>query len=179
MSEGRSLDGSVASAGPVHVPGIVATLNPLIDRLLRLGLPFGPNVLLTVRGRSTGRAYRFPVAIVHARGRRFVQSPFGEVQWVRNLRASGEAVVTHGRRREEVLAVELAPEEAGAVLREGVAPYLRFAPLRSVLGRFIDLRADASTEELVAEARRHPTFELLPRSSSAGSAVVHTVPRGR
>ena len=158
MSDTRSIapTGTHSSA-----PAVVSALNPLMQRLLRLGLPFGPNVLLTVRGRSSGRELTFPVAIVRVGGRRFVQSPFGEVQWVRNLRASGTAVVTHGRRREEVRAVELAPEEAGAVLREGVAPYLRFAPLRPLLGRFFDIDVDSSPDELVAEARRHPTFELL------------------
>ena len=34
-----------------HVPRIVPLLNPLVRRFMGAGLPFGPNVLLTVRGR--------------------------------------------------------------------------------------------------------------------------------
>ena len=82
-----------------HVPAIVPLLNPLIRRLLSVGLPFGPNVLLTVRGRSSGQPRTVPVAVVEIDGRRFVQSPFGEVNWVRNLRSAREAVVSKGSER--------------------------------------------------------------------------------
>jgi hypothetical protein len=44
----------------------------------------------------------------------FVQASYGETGWVADLRAAGEATVTHpGGRRVPVQAVELSPEEAG------------------------------------------------------------------
>jgi deazaflavin-dependent oxidoreductase (nitroreductase family) len=143
-----------------HVPSLITWFNPLIRRLLRAGLPFGPNVLLTVRGRSSGLPRTFPVAILELEARRYVQSPFGEVQWVRNLRASGEAVVSKGRDREAVVAVELAPEAAGPVLRDALAPYLRSRVGGAYLGRTYHLRTDSTLEDYVAAARDHPIFEL-------------------
>ena len=156
MSEARTPETSRA-------PSLIPVLNPLIKRLLRVGLPFGPNVLLTVRGRTSGVPRTFPVAIIEFEGRRYVQSPFGEVNWVRNLRVAGEAVVSKGRDREDVEAIEVDPEAGGPILRDALAPYLRSRVLAAVLGRFFHFRADSTLEDFVAEARRHPMFELRTR----------------
>ena len=99
--ETTTLMTDIPAPGTSRVPSIVPILNPLIRRLLGAGLPFGPNVLLTVRGRRSGEPRTFPVAILELDGRRYVQSPFGEVNWVRNLRVAGEAVVTRGRERKK------------------------------------------------------------------------------
>jgi len=147
-----------------RVPSVVHLLGPLVKRLLGIGLPFGPNVLLTVRGRTSGQPRTFPVAILEHEGRRFVQSPFGEVNWVRNLRATPEATVSKGRTTEVVVATELTAEQAGPILRAALSPYLRSRMTRAVLGKFFDLRADATAEDYIAEARRHPMFELRPKS---------------
>ena len=156
MSEARTPETSRA-------PSLIPVLNPLIKRLLRVGLPFGPNVLLTVRGRTSGVPRTFPVAIIEFEGRRYVQSPFGEVNWVRNLRVAGEAVVSKGRDREDVEAIEVDPEAGGPILRDALAPYLKSRVLAAVLGRFFHFRADSTLEDFVAEARRHPMFELRTR----------------
>jgi len=142
------------------VPALIPILNPLIRRIVGAGLPFGPNVLLTVRGRTSGLPHTFPVAIIKLDEHRYIQSPFGEVNWVRNLRAAGEAVVSKGRHREEVDAIEVAPESGGPILRDALAPYLRSRLLAVVLRRFFPFRADSTLEDYVAEARRHPMFEL-------------------
>jgi hypothetical protein len=89
---------------------------------------------------------------------------------VGNLRAAGEVPVTDGGRHVPVRAVEVPPDEAGAILRGALAPYRRWRFLRPLLGpnarppmviqwawRF---RIDDTLEEYVAEARRHPIFEL-------------------
>ncbi len=153
---------SVPTVRGPRAPSFIAAINPLVRRLLGAGLPFGPNVLLTVRGRTSGQPRTFPVAILEHEDRRFVQSPFGEVQWVRNLRAAGEAVVSRGGRREPVAATELAAEDAGPILRDALEPYRRSRLLRAVLGRLFAIPADATLEDYVAEARRHPMFELVP-----------------
>src|SRR5207302_10033331 len=75
-------------------------------------------------------------------------------------------------RRVPVQAVELSPEEAGAVLRRALEPFRRsrvfhallgphFRPPIGVLWRY-RIRIDETPEEYVAEARRHPLFELRP-----------------
>lgn len=141
----------------VRVPG------PIVRRLLSRGLPFGPNVLLTVRGRRSGTPHTFPVAIVRYDGRRFVQSPFGDVNWVHNLRAAGEATIAKGDRREAVDARELTPEEAAPILRGILTPYLRSPVLGWFTRRYFEIRPDASDAEFLAKARRQPTFELTSR----------------
>jgi F420H(2)-dependent quinone reductase len=60
----------------IAVP-LFRAIGPLMRLVLRLGLPAGPNALLTVRGRVTGRPYSTPVAIWEFGGRRFVQASFG------------------------------------------------------------------------------------------------------
>ena len=70
-------------AGPLF-----RVIAPLVRFVLRRGLG-EPNVLLTVRGRVTGQPRSTPVAMWELGDRRFVQASFGgEVNWVRNIRAS-------------------------------------------------------------------------------------------
>jgi len=145
-----------------RVPAIVHVLNPLIQRLLRAGMPMGPNVVLTVRGRTSGRAIDVPVALLEAGGRRFVQSPFGEVQWTRNLRATPEAILKRGRDEEAVTARALPPEEAAAVLRYALARFLRMRAGRWFLGHYYAVRLDSSDADYLHEASEHPVFELRP-----------------
>lgn len=154
-----------------HVPRIVPILNPLIRRLIGSGLPFGPNVLLTVRGRKSGQPRTFPIALMAADGRSFVQSPYGEVNWVQNLRASPDAVLTVKGRPAEVEAVELAPEAAGPFLRDAFAPYLRGRVSAAFARLFVPLRRDSTLGDYVEHVRTHPMFELRPRAA-AGPAEV-------
>ncbi|HYM83617.1 MAG TPA: nitroreductase family deazaflavin-dependent oxidoreductase [Candidatus Dormibacteraeota bacterium] len=148
---------------PDHAPRAVTIANPIVRGLARAGLPLGPNVLLTVRGRTSGLPRTFPVALMHAGDRLLVQSPYGEVQWVRNLRADPAAEVARGRRRTPVRAVELPPEIAGPLLREATAPFMRNRLIAAFARLFIPIRPDAPAEAYVEHARRHPTFELVVR----------------
>lgn len=161
--ENPTIMSSTSAFGTAHVPSLIPVLNPLIRRLLGRGLPFGPNVLLTVRGRTSGRPHTFPVAILEHDGRRFVQSPFGEVNWVRNLRACSDAVIAKGRDREDVEGVELEPEMAGPIYRDALAPYRRSRLLRPIVARYFHLGNDTTTADYVEHARAHPMFELRPR----------------
>lgn len=145
-----------------RAPRIVPILNPIVRRLIGAGLPVGPNVLLTVRGRASGLPRTFPVALMESRGRLFVQSPYGEVNWVRNLRTDGHAALTRAGRREAVEAVELTPEEAAPLLRDALAPYQRGRLMAAFARLFIPLAADAGLVEYVEHVRRHPMFELKP-----------------
>src|SRR5258708_20942246 len=111
-----------AQTRSTRVPAWVPFFNPIARRLLAAGVPLGPDVLLTVRGRTSGLPRSTPVAICAHAGRRGLISPFGETDWVRNLRAAGRATITAGQRKEEVRAVELGPAEAAAFIRDVLAP---------------------------------------------------------
>lgn len=145
---------------PTKVPGLVTLTNSLVSRLGRLGVPLGPNVLLTVRGRKSGTPRTTPVAIIQVAGRRWVQSPFGEVQWTRNLRAAGEATLTKGRRTEQVTATRLSREEAAVFYRDILRPTLERSPFSRLTGRALGLTSLVANPE--AAAATHAVFELHP-----------------
>src|SRR5215510_8105131 len=95
-----------------YIPSWVPYFNPIAKLLLSAGIPMGPNVLLTVQGRKSGLPRTTPVTVIENAGRRGLISPFGEVNWVRNLRTAGYATITVRGRKEEVAAVALETTEA-------------------------------------------------------------------
>jgi deazaflavin-dependent oxidoreductase (nitroreductase family) len=155
--------------------------NPPARWMISAGIPTGaPNVLLTVRGRRSGKSRTVPLGMLELEGAWFVQACYGETGWVANLRADGEATVTHpGGRRVPVQAIELSPDEAGPVLRRALQPFRRSRVFRAMLGRHargpaailwaFRIRLDDTLEEYTATARRFPLFELRPMSEVADS----------
>jgi deazaflavin-dependent oxidoreductase (nitroreductase family) len=147
-------------------------MNPLTHWLIAVGLPTGaPNVLLTTRGRRSGKLRTVPLGMLDLDGRWYMQASYGETGWVANIRADGEATVTHpGGRPVPVQVIELSPEEAGAVLRRALQGFRRSRVFRALLGRHfrppigvllrLRIRIDDTLEDYTAEARRHPLFEL-------------------
>ncbi len=151
--------------GASRVPGFVPFFNPIARRLLRVGVPMGPNTLLTVRGRTSGLPRTTPVAVVAIGGRRWVIGTFGEVNWVRNLRASGEATLTINRRPEPVHAVELSPQETAIFFKDVILPYTSRMPFgRFLLGTLLGARDLLSDPE--GAAKNHPVFELRPPATT-------------
>jgi deazaflavin-dependent oxidoreductase (nitroreductase family) len=160
--------------------GFLRLCNPLVRRMISAGLPTGaPNILLTVQGRRSGKPRTTPVGMIELNGRKFVQASYGEAGWVGNLRAAGgEATISDRDRRVPVRAVELPPEQAAAIIRHALEPYRRSRLLRALFGpRFrppigvlwrFRIRIDDTLEEYVAEARRHPLFELRPVTEAPG-----------
>ena len=163
MTSKDSLPLKTPAAKPLRVPGFVHAFNGIGRRLVSAGL-LGPNVLLTVRGRKSGVPRSTPVALVDIAGRRWILGTFGEVSWVRNLRAAGQATITRKRRQEAVEARELSTIEATAFYRDILTPYVSGLPIGRPLLRFLGA-ADVLTDPEGA-AQRRPVFEL--RAISAG-----------
>ena len=134
--------------------------NPIVTFLLRLGVPIGRQALLTVRGRSSGLPRTTPVALnPHGAGWLLV-SVYGRVDWVKNLRAAGEAVVTKRRRTFEVTSQELTADQAGPIVRDLLAS---LSPIvRPVIGAYFTTDPSAPLEAWREEARKHPVFVLSP-----------------
>jgi deazaflavin-dependent oxidoreductase (nitroreductase family) len=159
------------AVGFIHAPGAIRLFNPVVRAVFGAGVPAGPNVLLSVRGRNSGVQRTFPVSLMEIGGRRYVQAAFGEVAWVRNLRAAGVAVLRKGRAAETVRALELAPEAAGQILYDALVSYPQSRSLRRFLGptvrppvavlRYFGIRVDTKLPDYVAAARRQPIFELV------------------
>jgi deazaflavin-dependent oxidoreductase (nitroreductase family) len=146
------------------VPTLIRLMNPVTIGLLRMGIPMPPMILLTVRGRKTGRPYTMPVGMFTRGTSRWLFAQFGDVNWVRNLRATGRAELRVGRRREAVTATELGPEAAAVVLHDVVAPALK-GPMGAMAGKVagrpvFQVPYDAPVSEFIAESKRHPIFEV-------------------
>jgi deazaflavin-dependent oxidoreductase (nitroreductase family) len=141
-----------------RVPAFVPALNPLLRRLLRLGVPMGPNGLLTVRGRKSGLERTTPVAVVERNGKRWIIGTFGDVNWVRNLRVAGEGTITIGRRSSRVKAVELSRDEAADFFKHVVGGYVGDSTVKRSLLRMLGA-GEVLTDPQGAAATR-PVFEL-------------------
>jgi deazaflavin-dependent oxidoreductase (nitroreductase family) len=142
-----------------HAPAYVSLFNPLTRRLLAAGVPLGPNGLVTIRGRKTGLPRTTPVAIIEFEGRRWIWSPWGDVQWVRNLRAAGRATITVRGRVEEVRASELDPQQRVGFFRDVLGPLARGIRFGVSFVRIAD-RVDLNQPAEAAEGRA--VFELHP-----------------
>jgi len=157
-----------AKRGRAGVPAWVPYFNVVARRLLVLGVPMGPDVLITVRGRKSGLPRSTPITLCENGGRRGLISPFGETDWVRNLRAARRATLTIGRRTEEVTAVELGPSEAAEFVRDVLAPQARSSRFGSWFVRHVD---KIDIENPVEAVSGRPVFELHrppPEDSSSG-----------
>lgn len=143
-------------------PAIVRASNPLSRRLLRLGMPMGPNTLLTVRGRSSGLPRSAAVAVVELDGRRWVIGAYGDVHWVRNLRAAGAGEIRVRGRMVAVSARELDLAEATDFYARILPTYVGRLPWFGRL--FARLLFSTVAPEVRTDpdraARTRPVFEL-------------------
>lgn len=126
--------------------------NKIVSVLLRLGVTPGRMALLTVPGRKTGLPRSTPVAVGERDGRRWLIAAFGEVNWVRNLRAAGGGTIRRGRRTEAIAVVELPPKEAAPILKEA----LTSGP--SFIRPYFDATPESPLSDFEREAARHPVF---------------------
>jgi deazaflavin-dependent oxidoreductase (nitroreductase family) len=141
-----------------RLPGWVPFFNAIAKPLIALGVPMGPDVLLTVRGRKSGLPRTTPVTICDYGGRRGFISPFGETNWVRNLRSTGIATIRSGRKREEIRAVELNHDEAVRFIKEVIAPIAATSKAGAWFVRNVD-RIDLDHPEEAAAGK--PVFEVF------------------
>ena len=151
--------GRVAVTSHERLPRRVRFFSPVLRFLLAAGVPLGFNRLVTIRGRKSGLPRTTPLAVIQVGGRRWVWSPWGESQWVRNLRASGRATITQRGRTEEVTATELDPAERVGYFRDVLGPLARSIPFGVQFFRIVD-GVDVSDPVAAAEGRR--VFELHP-----------------
>jgi deazaflavin-dependent oxidoreductase (nitroreductase family) len=151
----------------VRAPRFVRGSNPLTSRLLRAGMPMGPNTLLTVRGRKSGEPRSAPVAIMNVGGHRYVIGAYGDVHWVRNLRAAGAGTIREHGRDVTVTARELEGAEAVEFYAVTLPGYVaRFPWFGRAFARLLfGLAGPEVLDDPERAARTRPVFEL---TSSAG-----------
>ena len=143
-----------------RAPRRVTFFSPVAKFLLAARVPLGFNGLITIRGRTSGLPRTTPLAIIAVAGRRWVWSPWGDVHWVRNLRAAGCATITVRGRREDVTATELDATQRDEFFRDVLVPVARGIPFGFRFVRFVD-GVDLNDPINAAEGR--PVFELHSR----------------
>jgi deazaflavin-dependent oxidoreductase (nitroreductase family) len=127
--------------------------NLLVSALIRLGIGPRSSYLLTTVGRKTGRSRTTPVGLIETEEGRWLVAPYGPVGWVHNVRAAHQALLGRGRRRQRVSVRELAAQQAAPVLHT----YVTDVP---IVRPYFDVTPDSPIEDFVAEAPRHPVFQL-------------------
>ena len=159
--------GSTPSSGQTgRVPHYAApgwftrnVLNRSVAFLTRHGVSIIGSRVLAVRGRTSGEWRTTPVNLLDVSGRRYLVSPRGEGQWVRNLRAAGTGELRVGRRAEAFRGRELTDEEKVPVLRAYLERW------KFEVGMFFEgVGPDSSDAEILAIVGKHPSFEVLPVS---------------
>jgi deazaflavin-dependent oxidoreductase (nitroreductase family) len=148
-----------------RAPGWVTRnlVNRPIAFLTRHGVSVWGSRVLAVRGRTSGQWRTTPVNLLELEDHRYLVSPRGEGQWVRNLRVAGTGELRVGNRVEPFRARELGEDddEKVAVLRA----YLKRWKLE--VGVFFDgVGPDSTDEQLRAIAPRHPAFVIEAQSPS-------------
>jgi len=132
--------------------------NGTVATLTRHGLSIRGSRVLYVRGRKSGEWRSTPVNPLTHEGKRYLVSPRGHTQWVRNMRVAGGGELRVGRRVEAFTATELADEQKPELLRA----YLRHWKFE--VGMFFDgVGPDAPEEKLLEIAPGYPVFEITTR----------------
>ena len=117
-------------------------------------------VTLEVTGRVTGRTISLPVAVIVVDGERYLVSMLGDnVQWVKNVRASGGRAALRSGGREPIILDEVFTERRASILRA----YLQHAPgARPHVP--VDQHAPLADFERIAGA--YPVFRVTTAPSS-------------
>ena len=152
--------------------------NRLVAGLLRFGLPMGPLRILETIGRTSGLTRTTAVVLTTRQGDSWLVSPFGDTDWVRNVRTSPNAHLVHRRQRRPIHVTEVDHYTAAPVLQTFLRRYRRvpFVPPA--------FTADVSSDltHFLAEAHLHPVFRIShltdPRAIRASrfSAARHRAP---
>ncbi|MGH9046152.1 MAG: nitroreductase family deazaflavin-dependent oxidoreductase [Acidimicrobiales bacterium] len=126
-----------------------------VSGLTKLGVSVWGSRVLAVRGRKSNEWRTTPVNLLEEGGERYLVSPRGTTQWVRNIRAAGEGELRIGRRVEPITVIELSDDDKIPVLRA----YLKRWKME--VGVFFEgTGANATDEQLRAIGPKHPVFRL-------------------
>jgi deazaflavin-dependent oxidoreductase (nitroreductase family) len=121
----------------------------------KLGISLGGAWTLTVRGRSSGEWRSTPVNPLTIESRRYLVAPRGETHWARNLRASGEARLTLGRKETAIRANEVANADKLPILRAYLDRW------GGVTHKHFGLPRHPGDGEIASAAERTPVFEVF------------------
>lgn len=134
-------------------PGtLTKRMNSFLGWLAARGIGPKRMVRLEHKGRVSGGTRSTAVNWTEHGGERYLVSPRGETQWVRNVRADGgRAVLRRGGTAESVRLAEIPVEGRAAIIKQYVGEN------QIVKGEF-GLEPDDAIEKYEGIAANHPTF---------------------
>jgi deazaflavin-dependent oxidoreductase (nitroreductase family) len=139
-----------------HRPTMLTQLlNRTMGWLASLGLTPSDTVTLEVKGRRTGAVRSAVVTWVEHEGTRYLVSPRGESEWVRNVRAAGGEAAIRRRGRRSVRLEEVPAEQRAPIIKA----YLGKTAMATKQHFGVDPKADVA--EFGVIAGRHPVFRIV------------------
>ncbi|MDX6260570.1 MAG: hypothetical protein QOH84_2258 [Kribbellaceae bacterium] len=136
--------------------GSMLAMNKVVAGLTNLGISLMGSRVLSVQGRKSGEWRSNPVNLLVVDGQRYLVAPRGHVQWVRNLRASGNGTLRVGRRIESFRAEELADADKPDIIRTYLVKWAW--EVGAFFGK--DVRKDSPLETLLHVAPGVPVFKI-------------------
>ena len=128
--------------------------NPLVAMLSKAGLSVAGSRVLEVQGRKSGEWRQTPVNPLSHDGQRYLVSPRGHTQWVRNIRVSGRGRL-RGRTTEEFSVTEVPDDEKPPILRAYLVKW------KWEVGAFFGgVGPDSADADLRRIAPDHPVFHI-------------------
>jgi deazaflavin-dependent oxidoreductase (nitroreductase family) len=111
-------------------------------------------VVLTTTGRQSGEPRAVPVSPLDIDGVGYLVSPYGEVGWVKNVRADPRVRLQHGQQDRTVRLMELTPENTARFL-------LRYWTREKITRPYFEVGTTPTVEDFKADAAAHPVFRIV------------------
>lgn len=136
-----------------HLARAQRLVNAFLAGLTRCGLGADHRHSFSVAGRKSGVVRSNPVDVMDVDGSRWLVAPYGEVHWVKNVRAAGTVQLSRREQTASYRAEEVGAAEAAPVIRR----YVESVPITRGYWEATPTSTDA---ELVGEVATHPVFRL-------------------
>lgn len=133
----------------------VKVVNWIIKNLSKRGrLPDRIQTLI-VKGRKTGKVFETPVSIVDTEDGKWIVAPYGEVNWVKNIRAADQVEVRmNGGLKKSYTASEITAKESAPVIK-------KYLEIEKFPKDYFQVTERSTLLEIEGEAHRYPVFQLF------------------
>ena len=134
---------------------VTRAMNRVVGWLASRGLMPSDTITLEVKGRRSGMTRSSVVTWVEQGEGRYLVSPRGETEWVRNVRAAAGDAAVRRRGSQKVRLEEVPAEERAPIIKAYLVKTAKAT--RQHFG--VDPKAEI--EEFEAIAARHPVFRIV------------------
>ena len=125
-------------------------VNRLAAAMARRGK--GASWILSTTGRTSGERRDFVITPVTVDDVRYLVGPYGDVSWVKNVRANASATLAHGGAVIRLTAVEVDGEEAATALAKYYEENTRY------VAPFMDIPGDHTIADFQSVQSNYPVF---------------------